>query len=242
MWRFPQEFADLLSARGRRLLVRGNSRTRAAFDKGTPIVLLPDVIAPALAPKCMRLLDDTMLRCLRPMRSPIPRDAIRRMKRNYSEMLGKTMCVSTATLGSGRSRASVMARQSGLLAMLRSDTFHRFAEIVNGYELERHVDCQIIAYRHGDYAGPHNDHHPEIEEVRDGYVDVHIMFSNSAVSSQLLIYEESGYLAKVADVSSPAAVVVYRLPFWHQVTPLIGKPGREAQARRWLLLGSFRFA
>jgi hypothetical protein len=32
---------------------------------------------------------------------------------------------------------------------------------------------------------------------------------------------------------------VYRLPFWHYTTPLAAKPGAEATARRWVLLGTF---
>jgi hypothetical protein len=32
---------------------------------------------------------------------------------------------------------------------------------------------------------------------------------------------------------------VYRLPFWHYTTPLVGRPGKEDAARRWVLLGTF---
>jgi len=39
----------------------------------------------------------------------------------------------------------------------------------------------------------------------------------------------------------PSSVAVYRLPFWHYTTPLLAKRGREAEARRWLLLGSFDY-
>src|ERR1043165_7876402 len=52
---------------------------------------------------------------------------------------------------------------------------------------------QVICYEPGDYSGPHNDHHPEHAEIKNGFVDVHIMFSNDAVASQLLAYEERGF-------------------------------------------------
>ncbi len=34
-------------------------------------------------------------------------------------------------------------------------------------------------------------------------------------------------------------VTCYRLPFWHYTTPMVAKRGREEQARRWVLLGTF---
>jgi hypothetical protein len=37
-------------------------------------------------------------------------------------------------------------------------------------------------------------------------------------------------------------ITAYRLPFWHYATPLVAKPGREREARRWVLLGTFLFA
>jgi len=78
-------------------------------------------------------------------------------------------------------------------------------------------------------------------EVRNGFVDVHIMFSNDAVASQLLVYEEGGFLSKSHEVTGRSGIAVYRLPFWHYTTPLIARRGREHEARRWLLLGSFDF-
>jgi hypothetical protein len=67
------------------------------------------------------------------------------------------------------------------------------------------------------------------------------MFSNDAVKSQYLVYEQNRFLSDAHDVSGRSGIAVYRLPFWHYTTPLIGKPGRETEARRWLLLGSLDF-
>ena len=34
-------------------------------------------------------------------------------------------------------------------------------------------------------------------------------------------------------------VTCYRLPVWHYTTPMVAKRGREGDARRWVLLGTF---
>ena len=47
--------------------------------------------------------------------------------------------------------------------------------------------------------------------------------------------------ALLPEVTGPSGIAVYRLPFWHYTTPLIARRGREHEARRWLLLGSFDF-
>src|SRR5437660_1229172 len=80
---------------------------------------------------------------------------------------------------------------------------------------------QVICYQAGDYSGPHNDHHPEDEGTCNGFVDLHIMFSNDAVAHQLLVYEERRYLSGAHAVSGAPSMAIYRLPFWHYTTPLI---------------------
>ena len=133
-------------------------------------------------------------------------------------------------------------REIGLAQMMRSESFRAFAESIVGMPVERgHWGRQVICYEQGDYSGPHNDHHPESAAARNGFVDLHIMFSNDAVRSQQLVYEDRGFLSASHEVSGHSGIAVYRLPFWHYTTPLLGRPGREAEARRWLLLGSFDF-
>ena len=100
---------------------------------------------------------------------------------------------------------------------------------------------QVICYEPGDYSGPHNDHHPENADTRNGFIDLHVMFANDAVAQQLLVYEERGYLSRAHDVAGAPAIAVYRLPFWHYTTPLAARRGREDRARRWLLLGTFDY-
>jgi len=239
---FPHEFADLLNARGWRLLDRP-PRLEAFRRRGaTPIALFDDVIDDDVARRAIATLDRAMYPLLRRMRTPIPAEAITKMRVNYGEALKKTVRVKTVTFNSPRSRALEAARRCGLAQMLASETFIRFAEVVAGEPVRRDQQGrQVICYESGDYSGPHNDHHPQRPEARNGFVDFHVMFSNDAVASQLLVYEEGGFLSAAHDVAKPSGIAVYRLPFWHYTTPLIARNGRERAARRWLLLGSFDF-
>jgi hypothetical protein len=189
--------------------------------------------------KLTRILGHSLYPHLRQLNSRIPASAIREMKTNYSEQLPKTMRLLTADLNSPRSIATRTASALGLLEILKSDDLHALGEKVSGKKLVREPDCQIICYENGDFSGPHNDHHPENETARSGFVDVHIMLSEPSVSSQLLVYEEQpGLLNEVEEIGKGMAIAVYHLPFWHYTTPLQPR-SKTRPARRWLLLASF---
>ena len=68
---------------------------------------------------------------------------------------------------------------------------------------------------------------------------IQVILTNDDVERQYLVYESRGFFNRNVNIGIPSGVSVSLLPFWHQVTPLIAKPGREATARRWLLLVSF---
>jgi hypothetical protein len=239
---FPSEFADLLNKRGQKLLANPPKLDVFRKKRVTPIVVFDDVIDERVAKSCIALLDRAMYPVIKRMETPIPRESISKMKKNYTDSLTKTVRVKTATLNSSKSFALDAAREIGLAQMMRSQSFRAFAESIVGMPVDRtHWGRQVICYEQGDYSGPHNDHHPESREARNGFVDLHIMFSNDAVRTQQLVYEERGFLSASHEVSGHSGIAVYRLPFWHYTTPLLGRPGREREARRWLLLGSFDF-
>jgi hypothetical protein len=176
---------------------------------------------------------------LRVLRSPIPKDIIRKLKVNYSEELPKTMRIRTADLDARSGKAKRVAASLGLIATLKSDELRRFGERVTGKKLQSDPACQVICYEPGDYSGPHTDHHPEQRELRDGYIDIHIMLSSPKVASQLLVYErQQGMLNEVAEIGKGMSIAVYQLPFWHYTTPMLARPGAD-DARRWLLLASY---
>ncbi len=242
MDRFPAEFDDLLNQRGRRLLADPPQLEDLMARRQTPIVFFEGVIDQSLARECIRLLDAALYPRMRRMQTPIEREALTSMKTDYSEELSKTMRVKTALFNSRRSKALDAAREIGLDTMMSSASFRRVAQSVTRPTLSAdYCGRQVICYESGDYSGPHNDHHPEEEGTRNGFIDLHIMFSNDAVAQQLLVYEERRFLSMAHEVSGRPSIAVYRLPFWHYTTPLMARRGQEGKARRWLLLGTFDY-
>ena len=237
---FPGEFADLLNAKGRKWMAEHPAGSRPAVRNGF-FELIDGIIDPETARSCIRLLDRNVYPVLRNYVDRIPRGSISGMTRNYSEKLPKTMSMKTGILFNRRFREYAPAEAIGLVAMLRSESLRQFAEAATGLRLEP-PGPQVILYESGDYVGPHNDHHPQQDRVKNGFVDLHIMFGNDAVEHQWLVYEQDRHLKQIRDVNLKGGVAVYRLPFWHYTTPLAARPGREKQARRWLLLASFTIA
>jgi hypothetical protein len=239
---FPGEFSDLLSAKGKRILKGGDVTLCSSFaGSKNYFVSVHDAIDEGQAQDCMQLLDDRLYPHLQRIGSKIPPDSISTMTVNYSETLPKTMRMKTAYLDSSRALSYKAAEEIGLIKMMGSKSLLDFAQSITGLELDPDVGYQVICYEHGDYVGPHNDHHPESDSTKNGFVDLHITLANSSVDHQWIVYEERGHFSRIVDATRFGSITAYRLPFWHYVTPLAGKPGREAQARRWLLLGTFNF-
>ncbi|MCW5773525.1 MAG: hypothetical protein KIT16_17920 [Rhodospirillaceae bacterium] len=241
MHRFPRQFADFLTARGRRLL-EGRDAAHAGALAQKPFVAIRGALDPAKARAARALLDEALLDRLQPLERGIPPESIANQTRNHQERLIKTVRVATAYLERRRSAAWQAAERIGLIAMTGSDTWHRFAEVLAGQALDRRSGRQVLCYRQGDYAGPHTDHHPEDPRAAGGYVDLHLTFASPAVAQQWLVYAEDGHFRHVCDVAVGGGITAYRLPFWHYTTPLVAKPGRGAAARRWVVLGTFRYA
>ena len=242
MRKFPSEFSDLLTPYGRDILSGRADSACSLFRKSKKyFVILEDLIEKEKADSCLKLLDSHIYPLLVPLRKAIPKETISEMKENYDEALPKTVHAKTAYLKRRNARSFQAAEKIGLLDMMGSESFIRFVESVSGLALDHSGWAyQVLCYEQGDYAGPHNDHHPENEDYRDGFVDFHIMFSNEAVDHHWLVYQNNWHLSEIASINLQGAVSVYKLPFWHYTTPLVAKPGREHEARRWLLLGTFR--
>ncbi|MCU1264659.1 MAG: hypothetical protein JWM21_977 [Acidobacteria bacterium] len=241
--KFPREFSELLTPRGLQILNGQAPEACARFGTTEAYFAnFPKLIRRLQASQCMRLLDQNLYEYMRVEQRRIPPDSITGMKENYSDTLTKTMHIKTGCLLTKTSKVYQAARKIGLVQMMQSESFARFAEVVTGLKLERNLNMQVSCYEPGDYAGPHNDHHPEFPDIRNGYIDFHVMFANDAVAHHYLVYAERGHFSKIVDINIHGAISVYKLPFWHFTTPLAAKPGREAEARRWLLLGSFVIA
>jgi hypothetical protein len=238
MKRFPAELEDLLSPRGRRVLA-GKDPLCGLLAEGLRFIGAADLLAPKQARAAVALLEKSMQDVLTQMDEPIPPETISRMTKNYSERLPKVARMRTVLMASARSKGSQRAAEIGLTQMLESGSFHALAEKLSGYELRKRRGTQVLCYQANDYAGPHNDHHPEDTEAKDGYLDLHLTFCNAAVDHQWIVYEHGGHLSQVQSIATLGGLSCYRLPLWHYTTPLAAKPGRLREARRWVLLGTF---
>lgn len=235
----PREFEELLTARGRAVLAGKSPLCGALAEPGRRFVAAADLVDAKKA----ATLRDAVARALTPhlveMAQPIPPQTFTEMRHNYAELLPKTVRVTTAYLDRRRARAFQVAEELGLVALLKSESLVAFAAAVAGRRLRRDGGMQVLCYRPGDYAGPHNDHHPEDPEAIDGYTDVHLTLCTPEVEQQLLVYARRGHFTEVADVATLGGLTIYRLPFWHHTTPLVARPGQGERARRWVLLGTF---
>ena len=239
--RFPAEFADLLTARGARVLAGAHALCGALADPRRRFLSAADWIDRRRAGEVRALLDRRLLPVMAEMSRPIPPETIWAQKRDYEDWLPKAVRVLSAPLESRREAAWRVALEIGLFRTMRSASFVAFAEALAGRALSRRPGAQALCYRAGDYAGPHHDHHPENPRARHGYVDVHLSLASPAVARQDLVYARAGHLGELVPLATPAALSAYRLPFWHYVSPLVARPGRAARARRWVLLGTFLY-
>ena len=241
MRKFPAEFETFLSPAGRRLLAGASPLAGALADPRRRFLAADGLLDPAKVEAGRRLLERVLLPHLSRIDRPIPPEATWEMRANYGELLPKTMRVSTATFERRRGRAWEAAEAIGLTAMLRSESFRGLAQILAGRSLAQNWGIQALCYGPGDYAGPHNDHQPENPAARQGYVDIHLTLAGPAVAQQWLVHAVAGHFTKIESVARLGRVTAYRLPLWHYTTPLVARKGRENEARRWVLLGTFLY-
>lgn len=235
--RIPREFEDLLSRSGRRVMAGTHALCGALADPRTRFVAADDLLDRAKIGRLRRLLETELAGTLELMERPIPPESISDMRRDYDELLPKTSRAWTIYFESRREAGYKTAERLGLVAMMRSQSFRAFAEALAGRRLASGWGLQVLRYGPGDYAGPHNDHHPENKDAKNGYIDLHLGLCSPGVAHQWLVYSRAGHFSEIVSVARPAMVTAYRLPFWHYTTPLVGKP----DAARWVLLGTFLY-
>src|SRR5215471_9074705 len=233
----PTEFEDLLNDAGRRVLVGTHALCGVLADPRTRFVARDDLLDRAKAARVRRALDATLSDKLEALERPIPPESIFGMRHDYSELLPKTSRARTIYFESRREAGARAAERIGLVRMMRSASFRAFAEALAGRRLASGWGLQVLRYGPGDYAGPHNDHHPENQSARQGYVDLHVSLATPSVTHQWLVYSRAGHFSEIVPVGGPCTVTAYRLPFWHYTTPLVGR----RSAARWVLLGTFLY-
>jgi hypothetical protein len=234
----PSEFEDLLSRQGRRVLAGTHPLCGALGDPRTRFLAVGDLLDRGKVARLRRKLESDIAPALEALERPVSPDTIWKMKEDYSERLPKSSRARTVFFESRREKGYKAAEKIGLVKLLRSQSFRAFAEALAGRKLHRDWGMQVLRYGPGDYAGPHNDHHPENPDARAGYIDLHLSLCGPGVAHQWLVYARAGHFSEIVSVAGPATITAYRLPFWHYTTPLVGTP----KAARWVLLGTFLYA
>jgi hypothetical protein len=236
----PGEFEDLLNASGRRVLAGTHALCGALANPRIRFLARQDLLDRTKVERVRRALEQSLKDDLELMERPIPPESISEMRHDYGELLPKTSRAHTIYFESRRERGVKAAERIGLARMMRSASFRAFAEALAGRRLAANWGLQVLRYGMGDYAGPHNDHHPENKDARAGYIDVHVGLCSPDVAHQWLVYSRAGHFSEIVSVAQPATVTAYRLPFWHYTTPLVTKRGKDAA--RWVLLGTFLYS
>lgn len=234
----PAEFEDLLNLNGRKVLAGTHPLCGALADPRTRFLAADDLLDRRKAARLRKALDEHLADVLEPLAKPIPPESIWDMRRDYGEFLPKTSRARTIFFDSRREPGVKVAERVGLARLMRSESFRAFAEALAGRKLASGWGLQVLRYGPGDYAGPHNDHHPENARAQRGYIDLHLSLCTPGVAHQWLVYSRAGHFSEIVSVAAPATVTAYRLPLWHYTTPLAGKP----RAARWVLLGTFLFS
>jgi|FEC22Drversion2_1045045.scaffolds.fasta_scaffold00393_12 hypothetical protein len=235
----PAEFEDLLNASGRRVLAGSHALCGALANPRVRFLAREDLLDRAKAERLRRALEQSLADKLELMERPIPPETISEMREDYGELLPKTSRARTIYFESRREPGMKAAERIGLVRLMRSASFRAFAEALAGRPLESDWGLQVLRYGPGDYAGPHNDHHPENEDARSGYIDLHVSLCSPGVAHQWLVYSRAGHFSEIVSVARRSSLTAYRLPFWHYTTPLVAKRGQ--QAGRWVLLGTFLY-
>ncbi len=234
----PAEFEDLLNRRGRQVLAGTHEICGALGDPRRRFLMRDDLLDRAKAARVRQALEAGLGDTLEPLDKPIPPESIWDMRRDYGELLPKTARSRTIFFDSRREPGVKAAERIGLARMMRSESFRAFAAALAGRKLRSGWGTQVLRYGVGDYAGPHNDHHPQNARAKKGYIDLHLSLCTPGVEHQWLVYSRAGHLGEIASVAGAATITAYRLPFWHYTTPLVG----TAKAARWVLLGTFLYA
>jgi hypothetical protein len=233
----PPEFEDLLNRQGRRVLAGTHEICGALGDPRRRFLMRDDLLDRGKAAKVRAALQAALAGTLERLDRPVPPDSIWRMRRDYGELLPKTARSRTIFFDSRREPGVKAAERIGLATMMRSPSFRAFAEALAGRKLKPGWGTQVLRYGPGDYAGPHNDHHPENKAAKRGYIDLHLSLCAPGVEHQWLVHARAGHFSEIVSVAGAATLTAYRLPFWHYTTPLVGTP----KAARWVLLGTFLY-
>ncbi|MEO5683970.1 MAG: hypothetical protein ABIQ88_15115 [Chitinophagaceae bacterium] len=231
---FPGEFSDLLNRKGLSIYKKEH-----IINSNEKVTVINNIIKPDYISAIQNKLGLFLYPHLKKLYSPIDPKWMKTTKYNFHDRLGKTMRVKSAVLNTKTSNAFSIASEMGLIQMLNSESFRKMGETIMNLTFGASIGKQLMCYENGDFVSPHTDYLPEHPNLKNGYFDIHLMFSSEHVKHQTLIYEQNGLLNNVINIAASSGVAVYHLPFWHYTTPLITKKNQQLAGRRWLILHSF---
>ena len=157
----PAEFEDLLNASGKRVLAGTHPLCGALANPRTRFLARADLLDRTKTERVRRALEVSLVDKLELMERPIPPESISGMRHDYGEQLPKTSRARTIYFESKREPGAKEAERIGLVRLMRPASFRAFAEALAGRRLASGWGLQVLRHGPGDYAGPHNDHHPE---------------------------------------------------------------------------------
>lgn len=238
--KFPSDWDSALNSKGKALFEEWTDASNGPlFTEESKARVSQGVLRSEVVSAMCNALYESFYSILEKGEKPVPADSLDRIEETGTDRLPKSYHLKGCFLNDEDSEAYERARDTGLLDLLESSRLLQVAESASGHGLEGPVGREILCYEHGDYTGPHTDHHPDDPDRKDGYVDVHVTLCNSYVDQQLLVSESDGHLNQQHRIGVESAISMSWLPHWHYTTPLVGKPGHEDDARRWLLLATY---
>ena len=240
--RFPGEFAALLNGRGLRILADSRAGTSLHGRGAPPVLAFPGLLAPRALAACLPLLETRLLVHTRALRVPLPPPRPGRGRKGGGRLPG-THQVRGAELNGHASPAARAAEEIGLRTMLGSPSFRYFAEAVSGFPLRNGWEQRVLCFEPGGYVGPGAEPFPSRgARHRTGTVELQVSLGTAGVQAQWLVYEQGGYLSGALPLGRQPGIVASRNPAWQYITPLVPRPGRARDARRWALVGRFEIA
>lgn len=136
-----------------------------------------------------------------------------------------------------------------LMPLVTSESLWHFSRNITGYDLQPRERSwfQMSEYEHGDYFAAHNDLIVEETPVNGKLVDhiqyfadLHMTFLTPHNIFQGFMYQNGRHFNGFFNAATNGSITMYRLPFWHQVTPMQADEKQRAKARRWLIMTGFR--
>jgi hypothetical protein len=238
----PRDLSAFLTDETSRLLADRRGLD-TAVQRRRRVAALIDPFESAPARRLTALLDSVVFPCMDRIERDLPASALPSDASRDDPAFERSLSASTGSLTDSRSPVQPIAEQTGLVELIRSPTVRQVAQRLSGYALGRELSVGVFCYSGGDHLGPHADRRAVGSRPIDpGVVGLNLCFPNDGVASQTLVWEQDGTLDQAVALDGRPAVFMLRLPFWHYVTPLLAKPGRERDARRWVLTASYEIA